>query len=153
MLGKSHSVIYIFFPLMILLHSFPAYTSACSCAGPAGVEEEFERSKAVFSGKVFSIKDNKRGINGYSYKSVLFEVTQTWKGVEQSQVIVATGQGDGDCGIPFKEGQDYLVYVSEWGMYAKHTLEANMCGRSKEMKHKGGGLCPSISAYFSSPFL
>ena len=48
-------------------------------------------------------------------------------------MIVATGQGDGDCGIDFKEGLDYLVYVSEWGMYAKHTLEANMCGRSKEM--------------------
>jgi hypothetical protein len=73
---------------IILLGSFPLITSACSCAELSSVEEEFERSNAVFSGKVVDLRE-KQSIKRYQTKSVLFEVTNTWKGVKQSQIIIS----------------------------------------------------------------
>lgn len=107
-------------------------TSACSCAELPGVEEEFNRSKAVFSGKVVDIRE-KRGLNGYTSKSVLFEVTNIWKGARQSQIIITTGQGGGDCGFDFKEGEEYLVYANESTMYGAKSLVSIICDRTNEL--------------------
>ena len=71
------------FMSILFVSSFPLITSACSCAELPSVEEEFERSQAVFSGKVVDVRE-KRSIKGYQTKSVLFEVTNTWKGVKHS---------------------------------------------------------------------
>ena len=117
---------------ILLIGSFPSTTSACSCAELPGVEEEFEHSKAVFSGKVVDIRE-KRSLNGYTSKSVLFEVTNTWKGVEQSQIIITTGQGRGDCGFDFKEGEEYLVYANESTMYGAESLVSVICDRTNEL--------------------
>jgi hypothetical protein len=92
------------FMSILFVSSFPLITSACSCAELPSVKEEFERSKAVFSGRVINIRE-KQSLNGYTSKSVLFKVTNTWKGVKQSQIIIYTGQGGGNCGFDFKEGQ------------------------------------------------
>lgn len=116
---------------MFLLGSFPAVTSACSCAELPSAESELERSKAVFSGKVLDIKD--RNVNGYMTKSVIFEVTNTWKGVEESQVIITTGEGGGDCGYPFIEGQEYLVYAIESDMYGGKSLVTIICDRTNKL--------------------
>ena len=117
---------------ILFVSSFPLITSACSCAELPSVEEEFERSQAVFSGKVVDVRE-KRSIKGYQTKSVLFEVTNTWKGVKQSQIIVTTGQGGGDCGFNFKEGQEYLVYVNKSTMYGGKTLVSAICDRTNEL--------------------
>jgi hypothetical protein len=112
--------------------SFPSVTSACSCAELPTAAEELERSKAVFSGKVLDIK-NKRSADGYMTKSVLFEVTNTWKGVTQSQITITTGQGGGDCGFTFTEGQEYLVYAYESDMYGSKALVTGICDRTNYM--------------------
>ncbi|MEK3889499.1 hypothetical protein [Bacillus sp. FSL K6-3431] len=117
---------------IVILGSFPSISKACSCAELSNVEEEFDRSKAVFSGKVVDIKE-KRNLKGYTSKSVLFEVTNTWKGAEQSQIIITTGQGGGDCGIDFKEKQEYLVYANESTMYGSNTLTSLICDRTNEL--------------------
>jgi len=114
---------------IFMIVSFPSQTSACSCANLPSVEDEFERSKAVFSGKVVDIKE-KRSLKGYRTNSVLFEVTNTWKGVEQTQIIITTGQGDGDCGYPFKKGQEYLVYADDSNMYGATSLASVICDRT-----------------------
>jgi len=119
------------FIIILFIISFPSNTSACSCAELPSVEEEFERSQAVFSGKVVDIRE-KRSIKGYITKSVLFEVTDTWKGVKQSQIIITTGQGGGDCGFDFKEGQEYLVYANESTMYGAKALVSTLCNRTNE---------------------
>ena len=126
------SIFAIVFISIILLGSFPLITSACSCAELPSVEEEFERSQAVFSGKVVDVRE-KRSIKGYQTKSVLFKVTNTWKGVKQSQIIITTGQGGGDCGFNFKEGQEYLVYVNKSTMYGGKTLVSTICDRTNEL--------------------
>lgn len=64
--------------------------------------EELERSDAVFTGKVIEIQEKKQ-LNGLTKKYVLFEVKKTWKGISQSQVILTTGMGGGDCGYEFEE--------------------------------------------------
>lgn len=122
----------IIFISIILLGSFPSITNACSCAELPSVEEEFERSQAVFSGEVVDVRE-KRSIKGYQTKSVLFEVTNTWKGVKQSQIIITTGQGVGDCGFDFKEGQEYLVYANESTMYGEKSLTSTICDRTNEL--------------------
>lgn len=122
-----------FFILMVMVvfvaSSFPSVASACSCAELPTAAEELERSEAVFSGKVLDIKD-KRSAQGYISKSVLFEVTNTWKGVSRSQIIITTGQGGGDCGFNFTEGQEYLVYAYESDMYGSKSLVTGICDRT-----------------------
>ena len=73
-------------------------------------------------------------------KSVLFEVTNIWKGVEQSQIIITTGTSDGDCGINFKEGQEYLVYANESTMYGAKSLVSVICDRTNELSSLQGDL-------------
>ena len=117
---------------IFIIGSFPSITSACSCAELSSVEEEFERSAAVFSGKVIEIKE-KKSLKGYIYKSVLFEVTNTWKGVEQTQILITTGEGGGDCGFNFIEGNEYLVYANESTMYGAKSLVSIICSRTNKL--------------------
>ena len=140
---------------MFLLGSFPAVTSACSCAERPSAESELKSSKAVFSGKVLNIKERK--VNGYLTKSVLFEVTNTWKGVEESQVIITTGQGGGDCGFRFIEGQEYLVYANESDMYGAKSLVTIICDRTdtlsrlqEDLEVLGGSKPPAKKVDLSS---
>jgi hypothetical protein len=136
---KVMPIFAIIFISIILIGSFPLITSACSCAELPSVEEEFERSQAVFSGKVVDVRE-KRSIKGYQTKSVLFEVTNTWKGVNQSQMIITTGQGGGDCGFDFKEGQEYLVYANESTMYGAKALVSTLCNRTNKLSILQGDL-------------
>lgn len=131
-LKKSIPVLSFIFCLLFI-GTFPSMASACECAELPSVEAEFENSKAVFSGKVIDIRE-KGSLKGYRSKSVLFEVKNTWKGVTQSQIIITTGQGGGDCGIDFKEGEEYLVYANDSTMYGKKTLVSIICDRTNDLK-------------------
>ncbi|MBT2642917.1 hypothetical protein J7I80_11825 [Bacillus sp. ISL-41] len=140
---------------LFLIGSFPAITSACSCAELPTAEEEMERSDAIFSGKVIEIKEEK--VKGYMTKKVLFEVTNTWKGVDESQVVITTGQGGGDCGFRFIEGQEYLVYAKESDMYGANSLTTTMCDRTNalralqdDLEVLGAGETPTEKADLSS---
>lgn len=133
---------------LIVIGAFPAITSACKCAGVPSAENELKRSKVVFSGKVIEIKDKK--VNGYILKSVRFEVMNTWKGIEESQIIITTGQGGGDCGFAFHTGEEYLVYASESDMYGEKSLITGICDRTgdlgslrEDLKDLGAGTPPT----------
>jgi hypothetical protein len=116
----------------ILIAYIPSSANACSCAQPPSVKSELSSSDVVFSGKVISVRE-KRSLNGYLTKQAIFEVSQTWKGVKQSQIMITTGQGGGDCGINFIEGEDYLVYSRESDMYGKKLLTSIICDRTVEL--------------------
>ncbi|MCJ7840016.1 hypothetical protein MUB24_03640 [Lederbergia sp. NSJ-179] len=124
-------ILFAFFNILFIQFS-PAPVQACSCAELPGVEEEFDRSKAVFSGKVLEVRE-KTDSSGYMYKSILFQVIKTWKGIKESQVIITTGIGGGDCGIDFKEGQEYLVYADETDTYEAKTLSTVICDRTNKI--------------------
>lgn len=125
------------FALIILVFagvfSFPSATEACSCEPPPGVEQEVARSKAVFTGTVLDVREA-TPFFGAPFKSVFFEVEETWKGVEQSQIMVVTGSGDGDCGSDFQTGTAYLVYAREPSLYGgSHEFESLICSRTNEL--------------------
>jgi len=64
----------------------------------------------------------------------LFEVKESWKGAEESQIIIKTGQGGGDCGFHFQEGIEYLVYVNSSSMYGEEDeLVSIICSRTAEL--------------------
>ena len=147
-LKKAITLLIFIFIVTFIIGSFPSVTNACSIAELPSVEEQFKLSKAVFSGEVVDIKE-KKSLKGYTSKSVLFEVTNTWKGVEQSQIIITTGQGDGDCGYNFIKGNEYLVYANESTMYGAKSLVSTMGNRTdllssaqKDLEVLGEGKSP-----------
>jgi len=104
------------FAALFTAQAQPAY--ACSCVMRVTLEEEMERSDAVFSGEVTKIESS-----GYGY-DVTFQVNEALKGVDESTVTIHTGQGGGDCGFEFKEGEEYMVYAS----MGEEQLRVSICG-------------------------
>ncbi|WLR42564.1 hypothetical protein LC087_18060 [Bacillus carboniphilus] len=127
-----NKIMVIFLITNFVFFSFPVVSNACSCVESQGVEESLEQSDALFSGKVVDIKE-KQGVNKFPSKSVLLEVSNTWKGVNQSQIIITTGLSDSDCGFNFKVGQEYLVYAHESDMYGEKTLITTSCNRTNDL--------------------
>jgi hypothetical protein len=119
--------------LSIMTIFIPYSVYACSCAQPQTVEAELSRSKEVFAGRVLEVKEH-RSLNGSMTKAALFEVNQIWKGGSESQIIIYTGSGGGDCGVRFEEGEEYLVYAYPSTMYGdKELLITIICDRTKVM--------------------
>lgn len=117
--------------------AWPAASSACSCEQPPGVEEELSRSDAVFSGKAVLV-DEKPVLFSAATRSVVFQVAQVWKGPAHSQIKIKTGQGDGDCGINFSAGQEYLVYAVKSEMYGENELTTIICDRTAVLSQAQG---------------
>lgn len=145
---------------IFVISSFSAF--ACSCIMPGTVAEEVERADAVFLGTVDAVGANAYGKYVYNlaieyvynpaieyvYEPVIvtFAVQEYWKGVFSEPLVIQTGQGDGDCGYPFEEGKEYLVYA-----YADENddLHANICSRTalvsdaeKDLATLGKGFVP-----------
>jgi hypothetical protein len=111
---------------------------ACTCAETRGVEETFERSSAVFSGKAtkveeFSPGSPETGDALLGLGPVTFEVQEAWKGASGDSVVVY-GQGPGvSCGLDFERGETYLVYAYR----IDGDLGTDYCGRTKPLSYAG----------------
>lgn len=99
---------------------------ACKCLRAKTTAQAWAESTAVFSGRVLSLK--KIDTHDSYPTKVAFEVIEPWKGVTGKQVTVATGQGGGDCGYPFKSGERYLVFA-----FGKGDLMVDTCTRTVEL--------------------
>lgn len=119
--------------VLMLYNFFPLSAIACSCVENRGVEEALEQAEAVFSGRVLDVKEQK-GADGYLAKAVHFSVDRAWKGVNETEIIIATGLGGGDCGIDFIVGEEYLVYANQSSWHASIApLEAIICSRTTSL--------------------
>ncbi|HWL11691.1 MAG TPA: hypothetical protein VNQ57_01790 [Ureibacillus sp.] len=102
---------------------------ACSCV-PLGVpEEELDKSNFVFSGKVIDIHDSNKDAFEQSSADLLevrFEVSNTWKGVTETQVIVYSERDSASCGFEFNLNDEYLVYGNEHD----GQIMVNLCSRT-----------------------
>ena len=121
------------FLMMVLLSTLFVYAPnnghACSCAEPYPVQQELENSSEVFSGKVIEIVDQNKNVFSQSSAdlvAVLFEVEQSWKGLNQKQVVVYTERSSASCGFEFALNEEYLVYARE----DSGTLKAGLCSRT-----------------------
>jgi len=82
-------------------------------AGSAACED-FWKTSAVFRGRVETISGvaSKSTIGMPLGRRVTFTVLEPFRGVTSRTLDVRTGNGGGDCGYPFKEGVEYLVFAS-----------------------------------------
>jgi hypothetical protein len=112
--------------VLLILLSIPVPSFACSCAESLSVENEYTRSVAVFRGEVIGVKEVDHS------KRVMIEVLENWKGANQSQIIIQTGLGDGDCGIDFEMGKEYLVYANKQSVYddSGNYFSTGICDRT-----------------------
>ena len=105
----------------------------CDCNPPPGVVQSLEKAKAVFVGKVISVKKTDKNCPALCQVNVLFEVEESWKGVDEKRVVVSTGHGFGDCGVGFKRGRRYLVYA---GGAVATRYSASVCSRTRSLAHE-----------------
>lgn len=118
--------------LIVVVFYQPALTSACKCDVPDNATEALETATAVFKGEVIKLKEET--IDGEKYDVALISVSETWKGIEDSQVIVYTDWTS--CQFEFEEGKEYLLYPY------KHNgkLKVINCGRSADINYAKGDL-------------
>lgn len=94
-----------------------ATPSRCQCIVPkeappleVAVEKAFQKSDVVFLGRVMSGRVAGDNLPGAQLEYT-FAVTESWKGLDSTNVRIRTGMGGGDCGYDFKLGRSYLVYA------------------------------------------
>ncbi|NDI33857.1 hypothetical protein [Chengkuizengella sediminis] len=99
----------------------PSSAIACFCIEPS-FEEAVSHSDIIFKGKVLEIQAQNKGEN-MSATPVLFEVAQSYKGIEQSQVIINVDMGT-SCNYPYPivVSEEHLIYTNldDQGNYYLH---------------------------------
>lgn len=155
----------------------PAQACRCFRSTPA---DTFQRADAVFSGKVVSVKEQKRPAkNGDSHvtHAYTFEVRNSWKGVSSSRITTyfysyfLTDSGTYVTGCHsegFKVGETYLVYARRGDgppgfpdLHDELGAGLSYCGRSallsaayEDLQALGPGTVHSqpVPAWGSGPF-
>jgi hypothetical protein len=97
----------------------------------------------VFAGRVESIEHvgGKGARRFLGSRRVRFRVSEAFRGTSAGaggEVTVLTGSGGGDCGYPFKEGREYLVYASRTG--ATGEMTASICSRTRPIEDAASDL-------------
>lgn len=147
----KYLAIYIITTILFLI-CIPSTSYACSCVEPNSVKEEFKQSSAVFSGKAIKIVDKNKSMFGQSsadFLAVVFEVDDSWKGIDQKQVVVYTERSSASCGFEFTLNNNYLVYAYE----VDGQLRVSLCSRTsplseatKDLEELGKGETPTKQA-------
>jgi len=120
--------------LICFLFFFSAgLAEACDCAYPGAPCKAFANTPYIVSGRVVKIAriqgKSARGFE-YSQRLVSVEVERTYRGIDKKGVIeIETGEGGGDCGFDFREGERYLIYAY-WGKETRE-LYTGICSRTR----------------------
>ncbi|QOY38082.1 hypothetical protein AWH56_011395 [Anaerobacillus isosaccharinicus] len=154
MVNKREKLLLFFSSLTLLTLVFfyqPALTSACNCDVPDNATEALDKANAVFKGKVIKLKEET--IDGEKYDVALISVSETWKGIKNSQVKVYTDWTS--CQFELEEEKEYLLFPYK---YHDRLIVIN-CGRSTEIKYAqedllelGEGNEPTIKVQLEDDF-
>jgi len=118
--------------LIIASISGAASVFACSCMNPGPPCEATSKSAAVFVGTVVASKNAKTtGQYDFNSREVKFSVEESFKGLGSTEALVFTGWGGGDCGYPFRTGQQYLVYAYKDEKDGR--LGTSICSRTRQL--------------------
>lgn len=129
-LSKNHPARWLGLGLLWLLLALISGRAAlaCSCVPPGPPQAEFERAQAVFAGWVVERQGPQGGFQSSAEPvSYLFQVEQTWKGPNQSQIVVASPASSASCGYEFEFNRQYLVYAFK----GEDGLSTNLCSRTR----------------------
>lgn len=115
----------------------PATASACTCAPPRSVCEEYRTADAVFDATVVRITliSRTETIGGrerrFEEKRVTLQVNESWKGPEPGPLEITTARDGAACGYDFKERKRYLVFA-----YRRPDggLTVSSCGSTRQTK-------------------
>ena len=111
----------------------PSQVYACKCAEPGSPCEEVEKFAVVFAGRVVSVRHSyDPDASSYSpqdHTTVGFEVSTVWKGAVHEEMYVTTPPTGGSCGVPFLEGEEYIVYGHDRD-YAAEGYTVRTCSRT-----------------------
>jgi len=125
--------------LIIASISGAASVFACSCMNPGPPCEATSKSAAVFVGTVVASKNAKTtGQYDFNSREVKFSVEESFKGLGSTEALVFTGWGGGDCGYPFRTGQQYLVYAYKDEKDGR--LGTSICSRTRQLSEAKGRL-------------
>ena len=119
---------------VLLLIAIHADVRACSCIW-TNTEKDYQRSEAVFSAEVISLK-RLLGKKKKDYGVIVeLKVIQRFKGMEgrTDTLKIKTGYGGGDCGFRFEAGKQYLIFASMSPMYnakQKNELVTTVCSHT-----------------------
>lgn len=90
---------------------------ACEVLSIPPIQDTYNNSTAVFSGKVARIQDYTVESFG-DWHLVSFDVDRYWKLADENadykQIILFTAPDSGACGYNFEVGETYLVYAIKW---------------------------------------
>jgi MYXO-CTERM domain-containing protein len=98
----------------------PSPAHACSCRMPS-FEEQRAQAGAIFEGRVDEVRPGAEG-----ELTVVFHVTQAWRGVTTERVELRTASNSAACGYAFAVGSHYLVYAHAEG----EALSVSLCSRT-----------------------
>jgi hypothetical protein len=109
----------------------PQQVDACTCVTGSAVCEDFWKTAAVFRGRVETISrlPSKNTIGLPLGRRVTFTVLEPFRGATGRTLDLRTGSGGGDCGYPFKEGVEYLVFASM--NESTGELATGICSKTK----------------------
>jgi hypothetical protein len=84
---------------------------------------------ALFTGRVtriesFRTKDDSN--DTWRLKKITVAVQAYWLGVNQREIVIYTGLGNGDCGVHYAKGKEYFFWAGR--VPATHLLQTNICG-------------------------
>lgn len=130
---KLVSLLLLLSAFLVFLNAAPATSYACSCAAPGPVEEELERSAAVFIGKVKAVVDQKADSEIQSSAdpiAYIIKVDEIWKGIHETEVVVYSERHTASCGFTFEEGREYLIYAS----LSDDKLHVSLCSRTTDLE-------------------
>src|SRR5688572_22687964 len=109
---------------------------ACTCMPQQSTYKEFQEARAVFVGKVIRSRDvaMTEVIRDKTFQVLervfVFKVSESFKGLKESQVEINVGRIDSSCFQGFGVGQSYLVYA--FGKSA-NSLGSGACSRTTNL--------------------
>jgi hypothetical protein len=132
--------------VVVLLVGSVRLAEACSCV-PRGTScqaaGEYWSAGAVFLGRVERVESTraKGQVAFLSSRRVTLRVLEAFRGslaAPGGEVVVRTGSGGGDCGYPFREGREYLVYATRGD--ESGDWRTSICSRTRPVEDAGSDL-------------
>jgi hypothetical protein len=130
-------------PIALLLLAWPTAGWPCTCGPPSRWREDPFEAPLIFVGEVETIErvnvDPASGFEAYRKVCLAVELSVWGVPADAGEVCVVTGRGDGDCGVQFRPGQEFLVYA---GLEGGAPPDAgfpytDICSGSRRVERRG----------------
>src|SRR5579864_6954497 len=124
-----------------LFLSLSSRAFSCSCVSSGGCPGLGGKAFPVFLGTVLSVTDLPRTADDefLSSRKARIQVDESFGGLspDTHEVDVLTGSGGGDCGVPFRSGEKYLVGAS---VGSDGLIHAGICGITRRIDAAGAAV-------------